>query len=223
MEDERFDALTRSLAKPVSRRQVLKVLMASTVGALLVRQGAGGAWAEKGGNSDCAHWCNAHFAGEDRGDCKSDAAHGKGLCHSPCGPGGGGGTLCGGPGYDSTTCCTSGQNCVDGTCASCPPGSALCNGSCCPLRANTTASCVNGTCTYSCTAGRVMVANGTCALPCTTRNSCAGAGCLCGTDSSGANYCMSGIGIGGTCITTDSDADCPLGEVCGFGACFHAC
>ena len=125
MEDERFDELTRSLARPVSRRQIIKVLVATAVGGLLMRKGTSGAWADEGGNSDCAHWCNDHFAGEGRGDCKSDAAHGTGLCHSPCGPGGSGGTLCGGPDYASTTCCATGQVCTpSGTC--CIPAGGLC-------------------------------------------------------------------------------------------------
>jgi hypothetical protein len=120
MEDQRFDDLTRSLANRVSRRQILKVLVASAVGGILIRSGGGDAFAE-GGNSDCAHWCNEHFPpGPDRGECKSNAAHDTGLCHSPCGPDGSGGTLCGGPAYASTTCCATGSAtpvCKSGVCA----------------------------------------------------------------------------------------------------------
>src|ERR1700687_2561248 len=32
------------------------------------------------GNADCAHFCNTLPPGPQRGQCKSDAAHGQGLC-----------------------------------------------------------------------------------------------------------------------------------------------
>jgi hypothetical protein len=219
MEDHRFDELTQSLANRISRRGVLKVLAAATVSGWLARAGAGEAWADKGGNSDCAHWCNAHFAGEDRGDCKSDAAHGEGLCHSPCRPGGGGGTLCGGPDYESTTCCSSSQGCVDGTCVSCPSGSVFCHGACCPLRANTTASCVNNTCTSTCVAGRTMLSNGTCALACSSSTPCP-SGCACVPSLSGAIYCATGVHT--TACT--GDAACGIGQFCNnAGTCQFTC
>jgi hypothetical protein len=48
MEDQRFDELAKSLGKPVSRRQVLKVLVATTVGGILLREGGGKALADNG-------------------------------------------------------------------------------------------------------------------------------------------------------------------------------
>jgi len=86
MEDRRFDALTRTLAQPISRRQVFKAVLATALGGLLARAGNGHVFAS-GGSSDCAQWCASVFA-EDTpaaGRCTSDAAHHGGPCYQ-CGP-----------------------------------------------------------------------------------------------------------------------------------------
>jgi len=66
---------------PVSRRQAFKVIAVAALGGLFIKSGSGAAFAEEGGNSACAQFCNDTFPpGPDRGECKSDAAHGTGTC-----------------------------------------------------------------------------------------------------------------------------------------------
>ena len=55
MEDRQFDDLARKLAKPISRRQVLKAMVATIEGGALLRSGSGEAFA---GNSGYARFCN---------------------------------------------------------------------------------------------------------------------------------------------------------------------
>jgi hypothetical protein len=76
-----FDELVTGLAEGRSRREMLKL-----AGATLMGLGTAIAfWRPKAvlaqGNSECAHFCNEVFPpGPERGKCKSDAAHGIGLC-----------------------------------------------------------------------------------------------------------------------------------------------
>lgn len=81
-------------ARRFSRRSALKLGALSLGGALFAGVMPGRVWAG-GGNSDCAHFCDAIFPpGPGRGQCKSDAAHGIGVCGSCQGSGG---FTCGGP------------------------------------------------------------------------------------------------------------------------------
>jgi hypothetical protein len=118
MDSNRFDELTRSIAQGTSRRHALKVIAGSLLAAFVPHSALA-----KGGNSDCAHFCNSAFPpGPQRGKCTSDAAKGKGVCYE-CGPKSNGTKhLCG------TTCIGSTEPC-NGTC---PGGSKLCNGTCIP-------------------------------------------------------------------------------------------
>ena len=134
MEDQRFDELAKTCAKPVSRRQMVKVLVATTVGGLFVRSGSSKAFAGTcNPNNICAHFCNATFGGDTAASaqCASDAAHCKGACYT-CGPMRPDHTVqptccqknssgyC--ASYLSTPCCTSGQFCCGGQCiTNCAP------------------------------------------------------------------------------------------------------
>lgn len=163
MKASTFDALTRGLATPSSRREAMRrwaaLFSASALGGTALSTLSPGIALASGGNSDCAHFCNAIFApGSARGTCKSDAAHGTGLCYT-CGPKASGGTqaiccttdsngFC--TSYSGATCCSSGQTCQSGTCASaCPAGQTDCNGTC----TNLSNDCFNcGACGNSCEA-----------------------------------------------------------------------
>jgi len=164
-----FDELTRILATSTSRRQAFRriagMLAGGTVGGAALAELAPGVALADGGNSDCAHFCNAVFApGDARGQCKDDAAHGTGLCYT-CGPKSTGGSqhiccpmdsngFC--TSYSSATCCDSGLclTCSNGTCVS------ACD-------ANLCLACSNGTCVSTCSTGQICV-SGICTSQSTT-------------------------------------------------------
>ena len=84
-----FDDMTKAIATATTRRQALRRIAGILGGTALAGLFPGLALAD---NSDCAHFCNSVFdPGPDRGQCKSDAAHGTGLCYT-CGPASPGGT-----------------------------------------------------------------------------------------------------------------------------------
>jgi hypothetical protein len=147
MEDQRFDELTKTFAKPVSRRQMVKVLVATTVGGIFARSGTGKAFATSTctPNNTCAQFCTTVFGGDtaSQSACAMEATKCQGLCWT-CGPGANpshltpcpGGTLPGTsfPGHcanlqtDNKNCgacnhvCPSGQFCCGGQCiANCAP------------------------------------------------------------------------------------------------------
>jgi hypothetical protein len=204
MKSGTFDDLTRTLASTTSRRgafrRIAGILAGGTVGgATLFELSAGVALAD-GGNSDCADFCNAIFApGSARGQCKSDAAHGTGLCYT-CGPKSSGGSQaiccptdsngqC--TSYSSATCCGSGQTCQSGT-------------------------CVVATCTG------VVLCNGTCAHPCDPFNpphACPCGSCYIDNDFQ-HGYCITGGGSRASCNT---DCDCMTGEFCSSAGCLTPC
>jgi len=158
-----FDDLTKVLATSTSRRQALRriagILFGGTVGGAALAELSPGIALADGGNSDCAHFCNAVFApGSARGQCKSDAAHGTGLCYT-CGPKSAGGSqpICCSTdsngqctSYSSATCCDTGLclTCSNGTCVStCDPNLCLtCSSGTCISTCNTSQICVSGTC-----------------------------------------------------------------------------
>lgn len=216
MEDEKFDDLAKRVARPISRRQVVKTLVATTIGGLFIRSGTGEAFAD---NSSCAHFCNATFPpGPDRGRCKSDGAHGQGLCATPCATSPPGGTVCAAAqGYANTTCCVSGQNCVNGTCAGVCTGPSLdaCSfGAACSGQA---AVCGGCGCYSTVSGGTSCFTN--CACPaqcvCATGQTCVNAVtgvCTCATS---ADCFGGGVCTDGQCVTcTVGGTDCPNGMSC---------
>jgi hypothetical protein len=203
-----FDTLTKALASTTSRRRAFRrigsLLAGGTLGGVVLAEFSPGVALADGGNSDCADFCNAVFApGSDRGQCKSDAAHGTGLCYT-CGPKSSGGS--------QAICCPSDSNgqCTSYSSATCCGSSGTClNGSCCP----TSQACSNGTC---CPSGKVCLSNGTCATPCTNGGGfCQGASGRCGVctqDKDGHLYCQGVPTHFGPFCTSDSD--CPTGKLC---------
>jgi len=132
MEEQRFDELTKALTKPTSRRQVLKVLVPTTIGGFFVRSGGGTAWA--GGctpNKNCAKFCASVFGDNTPAaeQCASDAAKCKGLCQS-CGAANASTVCCprNRSGFctscSSAACCSSTQVCSTGKC--CASGQTNC-------------------------------------------------------------------------------------------------
>ena len=216
MEEQRFDELAKTLARPVSRRQMVKVLVATTVGGWFVRSGTGKAFASSPctPNSACAQFCTTIFGGDsaNQSACASEATKCQGLCWK-CGPEANpshltacpGGTL---PGTSFPGHCanlqTSFQNC--GACNhACASGQVCFKGACCTPKtcANYPGQCgsLSDTCggTISCTCPSPQVCtSGTCCTP-----NCAGPNC--GPD-----------GCGGTC------GSCALNIVCCNGSCCAA-
>src|SRR5215469_14426606 len=123
MEPSKFDELTKALATATSRRQALRRIGGILGGTALAGLFPGLAFAS---NSACAHFCNAVFGADTPAavQCTSDAAHGKGLCHT-----------CGSSTPASSICCTRNSS---GFCSSysptlpcaCPTGQTCCGGTC---------------------------------------------------------------------------------------------
>jgi len=124
-----------------TRRSALKVGALSFGGAVLAAVLPGRVWAG-GGNSDCAHFCNALYPpGPARGKCKSDGAHHEGLCTEICPSAAVCVSICGaGCGCVPTTegfgFCHQGISCAGAqSCSSsqdCPPDRPICASTCCP-------------------------------------------------------------------------------------------
>ncbi|MGH2444049.1 MAG: hypothetical protein ACRDFX_12915, partial [Chloroflexota bacterium] len=95
MEDRKFDALARTLATGVTRRQALKAALATAAGGALFRSGLGTAEAAPTPQqiATCLKYCVHNFRGAALESCVIQAIHGKGACFQCGGPefsGGGG-------------------------------------------------------------------------------------------------------------------------------------
>lgn len=160
MNDSRFDALTKALATPTSRRQALKTLGVSLVGGILGLSGIGTAFAAC---KDPGHQCskNEHCCSNvccDRVCCASGQICQNGICVTPCTANGGtcsGSSDCCSGNCSSGLCCPSEQTNCNGTCVTCPaPG--VCAGTICCQRLETNCGgvccrelfncCPDGTC-----------------------------------------------------------------------------
>jgi hypothetical protein len=98
------------MKQPSTAFRVIPVL---GVLAFLAMLGAQPAWGQ--GNSAAAHWCAANFPAAQRGQCVSQAAHGRGP-FVQCGPSSTTGQLiCG------SVCCPAGDSCVARACATPTP------------------------------------------------------------------------------------------------------
>jgi hypothetical protein len=212
MEDERFDALTRMLAKPVSRRQVLKAVVATAMGGLL----GGSHITEVGAKSSrqlpcsrlpestCCSYCQALFPTNPVAalECYVVYVGSRGR-RGPCTCLKGNGTACvtNPAWYNAYTCCNSTQTCIQRICCS-----AHCT------------SCTSATHCTGCAPG-YTVCSGTCRNLSTDTNNCS----HCGTTCTGTTpACCSGM-----CKDLDSDVTncgqcghvCNSGETCVNGAC----
>src|SRR5215469_1191909 len=123
MESSKFDELTKILATSTSRRAALRRIGGILGGTALAGLFPGLAFAS---NRDCAHFCNAVFGADTPAaiQCTSDAAHGRGLCHT-CGSA-----------NPSSICCTRNSS---GFCTSY-------SGAQCPCESSQCLTCQNGTC-----------------------------------------------------------------------------
>lgn len=189
MEEKRFDDLVRLVGGRTSRRQVLKALIASTIGAAFLRIDPGVALAS---NAACAQFCIAVFGGDTvaQSQCAAAGAHHQGLCYT-CGPNSPGGGVA-----PSDICCDRNSSgfCSDYSSASCCGSDQI---------------CVGGTC----------MSASTCSNPgneCTGAgfNNCeTNSNCFCFTTTEGTGVC----GCNSYCSqipTCSSTADCPTGTVC---------
>lgn len=204
MESSIFDDVTKALATAPTRREALRQIGGILGGAALAGLFPGLALADF---KTCPSFCTATFgAGTTAAkQCITDASHHTGLCYS-CGPASPGGskTICCPKNangtctsYSSATCCTSGQQCVGGTC----------------VTPTTTTTAPPTTTTTTTTAAPPMCSSGgdgcnpgaTCAPP------VGQAACLCFTDINGSFVCAHGPTF---CQSCASDADCGAGGVC---------
>jgi len=242
MEDQRFDELAKRLARPVSRRQLVKVLVATTVGGIFARSGAGKALAGTSGtctpNSACAHFCTAIFGGDtsDQSACASEATKCQGLCFA-CGPGAnpGGLTPCPGgslPGHcanlqtDNNNCgacnhaCSSGQFCCGGKCIAACVASDQCHVSICDPAAQACANTpkTDGTaCTgtdrcFQTYSCQAGVCTGSSPVVCTALDQCH----LAGTCDPTTGQCSNPIQSNGTACNANM---CTTGDTCQSGVC----
>lgn len=194
MEDQRFDTLAKRLAGPISRRQVLKAIVATALGGLLLRSGSGAALAD---NSDCAHFCNAIYpSGDAQGHCKSDAARGHGVC-TQCGPAApvGHPNVCG-VGTNTAFCCPPEQpSCCDNrSCLDLQTDlthCGTCDNACPPAPANATEQCVAGACTFVCNGGFTQCGN-QCVDLNSDANNCGACGNACAPGASCTNSTCQG-------------------------------
>ncbi len=107
MDDRTFDALTRAIATPRSRRAALKAMaLGLGAGAFATRRSPALA------DSDCAMFCRNLPPGQ-RGQCVSSCQAGTGP-YFECG--GDPSQLCLAGDGQSTTCCGAGTTCQDGSC-----------------------------------------------------------------------------------------------------------
>jgi hypothetical protein len=196
-----FDRLAKELAGGLSRRAALRRLGEGLAATLLASLGLHRAWGQ--GNSNGAQFCTSVYPpGPARGQCISDAAHGRGLCYE-CGPASTTGQQVCGVSTGRPFCCPSGQECSDGIC--CPPGLSNSDGTCCPIGWSNS----NGIC---CPQG--LVNTGGICCPDGDYNA-AGICCPIGLVNTGGICCPEGdynangiccpiglVNIGGTCLPT---------------------
>lgn len=85
MDGQRFDAISRALARRSSRRNMVRGSVGVGIGAVVAAIG----WHASGtlaANDACARFCQQLPPGPTRGGCVAAAAHGQGACYE-CGPG----------------------------------------------------------------------------------------------------------------------------------------
>jgi hypothetical protein len=198
MDDSQFDELTKTLATSTSRRQALKTLGATVVGAVLGLSGIGTALAKCGKtgakcskNKPCCKGlkcCKGKCCGEMccAGKCcgaNKTCVSKKCVCLPPF-------ETCNGRCVDTMT---DRHNC--GRCGiDCPSGSVCCGGICC-LSGE---ACCNGRCTDT-----MMDLGhcGSCVNSCITK-------CNCGSDNCGIRCCS------GVCVSVDPLLPCSRGIAC---------
>jgi hypothetical protein len=208
MEEQRFDELTRALARPTSRRQMLKVLGAAIFGG----------------------WAAARAAPRVLATSGTCATEGKSCAAEHCCQG----LTCLQYGSNATlkACCT--NNLVCGS--KCCPALASCSGGHCVCPAGLTACpnpapfgmCVNtqtdvnncGSCGTVCGTG-IFCCGGVCTT-CPAGGFCLGTTCVCPPQTLSCNgQCLCGCGPTDTCDSCEAPV-CPSGSTCISGVCYAA-
>lgn len=189
MEKETFDDLTRQLAAPVNRRQVLKLAVGTVAGGLLASLGA--TRRAEAAPSSCAVFCG-------KTSFTSGPAHASCLqaCHD-CG--GNVSNICSGP--TGSVCCQGGSSCCPGPASTtcCAPGTVCAgNGQCVKPRAFCIPTCTADTCNGTATGCLQACAAGT-------------VGCACVSTTDGTPACVQEVCTNVVCT---SSADCGSGSVC---------
>jgi len=199
MNPSNFDELTKALANSTSRRHALRVIVTTSLGGLLGLTSVSTAFGRHRvrvnkpsgpkGNSNCAQFCAAVFGANTSaaGQCTSDAAHGRGLCHQ-----------CGNV-DPSSICCkrTASSFCSGTSAASCPCDSSQC------LTCDTT----DGMCVSKCLSSQACQ-NGDCVcVP-----NCTGK--MCGDDNGCGGRCNGGCPGGQICCEGKCCKDCCRGTFC---------
>ena len=208
MDSSRFDEFTKALVTAKTRRAALRRIGGILAGVSLAELFPGLASAN---NSACAHFCAAVFGADTpaAGQCTSDAAHGKGLCHS-CGSNADPSSICcvrNSSGFCSSysatlpCSCPSGQTCQNGTCAYV----AACIGQSCSTDAD---CCQNAFCTatFCNTGGQGVCCGGGGVFCISDSDCCCGAPCDLAT-----NTC--GCFIAGTLIAMADGTSRPIEHV----------
>jgi hypothetical protein len=188
MEDERFDQLTKRLAAPVNRRQVLKLAAGTVAGGVLAS--LAGVRKAAAAPSPCAVFCGktSFTGGPDHASCMQ-------ACNE-CG--GNISNICRGP--TGWICCQSGSTCCFGPTGAlcCPPGTiCLGNGQCGKPRNFCIPTCAD-TCSGTATGCLQACAAGT-------------PGCACVSTTEGTPACVQEMC---TFVVCTSSADCGAGSVC---------
>jgi hypothetical protein len=243
--ENNFDDLARSFAEgEISRRGALRKLGGAFAGFALASLGIG---CEKDvtaptkklisapkslagigdGNSDCAAFCDAIFPpGPLRGECKSAAAHGVGLCPQ-CNADVG--LVCNLP-TGGLFCCGSGQTCCGTICVDLqtnPANCGSCGHVCIPGALCTAGQCVCPPGTSACANGCQNLATdinncGACGLVCLNGQFCSGGECVCPDGLTNCRHQCVSLGVdvqncGGCGIT------CGFGQICSSGQCITPC
>ena len=234
-QEQRFDDLTKALARPLGRRVLIKGLTAVAFGGVLPLAGFESAAAS--GNNACDLWCNANFSGRDAGSCISAAARHSGPCYQ-CGPaspnGGQGQAICRGKCTSVTTTANCGAcghacacpahgkaTCVNGQCGvACDPGYCGSGGACYPAGAvnpaNACQTChpgqgAAGWVTKTCTAGDQCHGVGQCDPAtglCTNPDLPNGTACNDNNSCTGGDTCQSGVCTGGAAVVCTPISAC---------------
>lgn len=201
MDDQRFDDLSRRLARGTSRRQMLRALAGGVLGGVAGSLGFGRAAAACATDRDCppGERCDEASAtcvprgGRPASQSQSQSVSAAAVCTT-----------------DAE--CAANETCVDGTCA--PRGGSCTRGSAC----TTDATCCGG---EVCDTG-----NGVCVGaggPCTnTTGTCVDSTDCCGNEECIGGTCQQmagGCAPGAICT---ADAECCGGQVCANGTCAQA-
>jgi hypothetical protein len=215
MEDSEFDALTRKLAAPVSRRTVFKAAIASVVGGIGALATFGRAGAAPGPNCrGLGTPCKLY--GQASAECCTGYCTPSGTCGCPSGK-----TECQG---SCVPVCTGGRVLNASTCTcGCASGTQFCNATAQCVPACTGGQVFNpATCTCSCPSGTVSCtpAGGGPATCCPPNQICSnGICCPNGQVNVNGACCPSGA----VCTGATGTSCCPQGYICSNGSCVSFC